>query len=418
MQPAGTPPPAVPARRPCAAVARRTTAAAAFGVYLLLELLASLTRAPMAAPAVAQTGSHGRIGREAPFPGAACPCSEPDDDCRAPGGGPADGGGPPVPGVWAAPGTGLDRCRVRKYLPPYIAAGTGALRNSSWPWISEDTYRALADWVVDSPQYGCGFDPGAVACGDVVFVKADYIDDFFAAGGAADSIPAPYILVTAASDLAVPTWGARSALAARPGRLVRWFACQLANDHPPIMSYLPLGINSPGWDAPRPARGGGDKRGPSSTLAPAAAAASEGHFTTAAEIAATLRRKLVAFLDGSLPHKDAVLAAFTIGNNPPEREAAAAGAVGIESHRIWEALLSGAIPVVRAGEYESLLSCLPFVPVRVWQDVTWGELETGAEAILAALDAGVFEFERVFANYQVARIHRAVARAKASCGEG
>lgn len=315
----------------------------------------------------------------------------------------------------------MDRCASQTYQPPYHS--TWKVRNSSWPWISEDAYRELSDWLIDAPEYGCKFEPSAVQAGDVIFIKADYLDDFFQHQH--QLIQHPYILVSHASDLSVPTEFARSKLASGPGNLAQWFAAQLANDHPAIMSYIPLGMNSPGWN-----KGNGP--------------VVSGHFSDPAQIRATLRKKLVSFLEGKLSKDDKVLAAFSIINNKPERSSALVGAqrlgydlrsvketdwpdvlhrtlfifapvgnpIGIESHRIWEALVGGALPVVRLGEYEQLLDCLPFVPIYRWEEMTWNDLKAAAKTILLRLDAGGYDFDRLFLDYHAGRIARASQRVK------
>lgn len=367
-----------------------------------------------------------------------CPCYEPEDNCPFPlspdelfslpsssSSSSASYRTVPTQGVYRTPGKGLDRCRIQKYGEPYV--GTHKVRNSSWPYISEDSYRELSDWIIDTPEYQCTFEPNQVQCGDIIFVKADFIDDFFI--NHHPKISQPYILVSHASDLAVPTFPVRDILAKNRGNLVRWYAAQLANDHPnDIMSYLPLGINSPGWYTEE---GSG----------------MSGHYTTPSEIAQTLRKKLIAFLNGTLSIDDTALIAFTVQNNAPERTAALTGAtklgfsmqrvnptawpdllhrrlfiwaplgnpIGIESHRIWESLLGGALPVLRLGEYEALLSCLPFIPIVKWEDITWDEIKYHTLDVLDKLDKGYYDFSRIFLNYQVDRLHRAVERTQKRC---
>jgi hypothetical protein len=361
--------------------------------------------------------------------GAASPsclsCLDPDDPCHEGGTGPG-GPGVPHPRVLRKPGKGLDACKVQRYLEPYV--GRDKVRNTSWPFLSEDSYRQWGDWLIDSPEYGCPFDPEKVECGEVIVVKTDFLGPFLEKEH--PRIRHPYVLVTAASDIAVPTFQARDFFRTKGrGNLYRWFGTQMSNDHPEdLMGPLPLGENSPGWYTT-----------PGTGMA--------GHFTDPGPIAATLRAKIVAFLEGTLPKKDTVIVAFTVINNRPERTAALVGAeklgyengnygteewpavlhrslfiwaphgnpIGIDSHRIWEAVMGGSIPVVRAGEYESMLSCLPMVGVVRWEDVTWDDLRAGAREVLANLDAGAYDFRRAFLDYHAARVDRAAQRARAKC---
>ena len=363
-----------------------------------------------------------------------CPCYEPEDECPYPVSSTELFTSPssllpstlvssyqkPVQGVYRTPGKGLDRCKVQKYAEPYL--GRDKVRNSSWPFISEDSYRELSDWIIDSPEYDCKFSPDEVQCGDIIFCKTDFVDDFFVYHH--PKITQPYLLITHASDLAVPSFLVRNILRKNRGNLIRWYAAQLANDHPEhIMSYTPLGMNSPGW-YPEPGSG------------------MKGHYTFPWEIAQTLRSKIIKYLNNSYDKDELALVAFTVQNNEPERSAALDGAkklgfamqrvkpdawaellhrrlfiwtplgnpVGVESHRMWEALIGGALPVVRLGEYESLLSCLPFIPIVKWEDITWDEVNYYVKEVLYKLDNNYYDFSRIFLNYQVARFQRAKKR--------
>ena len=74
------------------------------------------------------------------------------------------------------PGGGFDRCSDKFYSGVYSA--TNRIRNSTSPWLSEDSFRDLADWLVDW-QGNCNFEPEKVRCGDIVWVYSGWEEKFF-----------------------------------------------------------------------------------------------------------------------------------------------------------------------------------------------------------------------------------------------
>src|SRR5207302_4478737 len=73
-------------------------------------------------------------------------------------------------------------------------------RNSSYPFISGDTYRAFADFIFDETQED---NLAFVKYGDIVFVKADMLHYFF--DQPYKSIKNPFILITHNSDFFAPS---------------------------------------------------------------------------------------------------------------------------------------------------------------------------------------------------------------------
>ena len=226
----------------------------------------------------------------------------------------------------------------------------------------------------------------------------------------------------------MPSVSAQQAVSgANQRKLERWFAENLNGEHPPVMSQIPLGLNGPGWwDGP-------------GHMPPNLPDRSDFQ-------APILRRKLVAFLSGTLPRDKCVLVAFNEKSNPGERSNAAKAAAaagynmsigvavaewpatlqahlfvisppgnGVDTHRMWEAVLNGAIPIVRQGVYESWLSCLPYVAVASWSEITDDLLHAAATKILDALDSRSFDFRRTLLNFHAGRIGRAAARAAEKC---
>jgi hypothetical protein len=322
---------------------------------------------------------------------------------------------------------GLSRCASGGlYLEPYRQ--TWRRRELTPPFVNEDAFRALSDWLVDLPEYRCVLEPAKVACGDVIFVKTDFLDDFLA--NTSVSISQPFVLVTHASDMAAPNDFARDWLrkerdSAR--RVAHWFALNVANDHPDKMTSIPLGMLGPGWHY---------GRGPLYA----------GFLADERALGPLLRSKMAAFLAASESlRRRSVIASFSVITNRFERQSAATGvqALGIESrsiafdewplalrnssfvfspqgngfdtHRLWEVIVSGAVPIVRAGQYDALLACLPHVAVVRWEDLEWAILLRAACDAIERVDAGLFDFRRAFLSYHAQRIEMASQRARLEC---
>ncbi|CAF1012604.1 unnamed protein product [Adineta steineri] len=72
-------------------------------------------------------------------------------------------------------------------------------RNSSYPFISGDTFRAFSDYVYDETRND---NLSAVKYGDIVFVKTDMLPSFF--NSSFNSIQEPFVLISHNSDYSAP----------------------------------------------------------------------------------------------------------------------------------------------------------------------------------------------------------------------
>lgn len=246
----------------------------------------------------------------------------------------------------------------------------------------------------------------------------------------------PYILMSCAFDVPPPFPTAIAELLRQPTdnpKLWAWYGQNIGVlGHMPRAHSLPTGLPPAGWNA-----GDLDR-------------AFRSYHTDPMQARAALRRKLVAFLDGnwSVNHtmEDTVFASFNIGNNVAERVPAAEaakrlgskervipqeeyaqaltralfvlspGGVGLDVHRVTEAVVAGAIPVVREhywpiGYYDGW----PRVVVTRWEDIDHDWLRHAAAEALAMLDANQFDFRRAYAGFHIARIRREQRRAREWC---
>ena len=71
-------------------------------------------------------------------------------------------------------------------------------RSSSLPYLSGDTFRAYADFVIDETNLGSPFSAKKVKPGNTIFLKVDYLEHFFRK--IHPKIRSRYILITHNGD--------------------------------------------------------------------------------------------------------------------------------------------------------------------------------------------------------------------------
>jgi hypothetical protein len=231
-------------------------------------------------------------------------------------------------------------------------------RPSSAPFVSGDTFRAFSDWVYD--ELDTSLDPKKVQRGNIIFVKTDYLGEFFQK--IHPQIDAGYILISHNSDDPAP---GRYASFLADDKLLAWFAqnydgCSHAKMHP-----IPIGLANAHWPH-------GDveqvlkiqnKHLPKKHLAYLnmnVQTFSEERkqvfdfFSKSAYCHKQTDRKYKKFL------KDVASSQFVIsprGN-------------GLDTHRLWEALYLGSIPIVKSSSLDSLYQGLPVLIISDWKEVT------------------------------------------------
>src|SRR5579883_2863062 len=113
-------------------------------------------------------------------------------------------------------------------------------RSSSAPYLSGDTFRTFCNFTYD--ELNRSLDPLAVKNGNTIFVKTDFIEEFFA--NIHPRIQAKYILVTHNGDAPVPR-GCASFL--EDEKLIAWFGQNVENYTHPKLHPIPIGIANQCW---------------------------------------------------------------------------------------------------------------------------------------------------------------------------
>jgi hypothetical protein len=231
-------------------------------------------------------------------------------------------------------------------------------RPSSAPFVSGDSFRAIADYVFEQGKLTRrrGRERNGAP---VVFVRSVEVRSFFS--DAAESIDGHYVLVTNNGDENI----SRAHLDLLDDRVIHWFA-QNALVRDERITGIPIGLENANM-----------------------------HCNGIVSVFSRLRKR-------EAPKTPGILAAFTVGNNREERAVAteelrkcpvatlmdrtnsrdyqetlsgymfvaSPAGNGFDCHRTWEALYLGVIPVVRRHAFFDWFPDLPFIQLD-----DWGELQ-------------------------------------------
>lgn len=237
-------------------------------------------------------------------------------------------------------------------------------RRSSLPYISGDTFRTACDFTFDELEKS--LDPSAVQEGDTVFVKIDFVDEFFQR--IHPLISARYIVVTHNGDCAVEP---RFEKYLEDNKVIAWFGQNVEASHPRIHP-IPIGIANRCWP-----------HGSVETVAKVQellSAIEKNTFLYMNFVVANYskERGLVADLFKDKP--------YCLVSSPKSYEeyllelaqsvfVLSPRGNGIDCHRTWEALLMGAIPIVKTSSLDPLYDKLPVLIVQDWHEVDLAFLE-------------------------------------------
>ena len=234
-------------------------------------------------------------------------------------------------------------------------------RPSSKPFVSGDSFRSLADHIVEPDSR---IDAKSVEPGDIVFVQASELVRF--SESILSHVTSPFILITHNGDLNID--GRFSALA-NDEKILHWLAQNLVFRHPKLTA-IPIGL--------------------------------ENRCLHSHGIIRDFRR----FAGRGFPKSNRILYGFTVSNNAGERapavEALRASSQadftsrlnsrryrqllnrygfvasppgnGTDCHRTWEALYLGVVPILKRSLFYSFFPDLPALFVDDWNEVTqWDE---------------------------------------------
>lgn len=265
-------------------------------------------------------------------------------------------------------------------------------RGSSAPFISGDTFRAYADHIFDETT--TTFHPEKVQAGDVVFVKTDWehLELFFIRYH--PQIVNPYILLTHNSDHSAP--GPFSSYLEDP-KLLNWFAQNVEGESHPKLHPIPIGIANKRWRHGNPHT-----------------------FSSLLKLAKNQNRPYLCYLNfqPSTYPKERPYVWNLFAKQPwctvsepkallsylqdlsQSKFVLSPRGNGLDCHRTWEALLMGAIPIVRTSSLDPLFSDLPVLIIKDWEVISASYLNEQYERIKQK----TYNMEKIFIPYWIGRI--------------
>lgn len=253
---------------------------------------------------------------------------------------------------------------------PRRHAGRGTMA----PWLSANGLRAQCQHVLGPNQRRR---PGPVRAGEAVFVQGDFLALFrreFLPG-----IREPFVLVTADTDAEAP--GAHAALLEDP-RVRAWFAANATQAHARLHA-VPIGLRDD-W------RAHAALQAVLAEPAPARDVRLLGAFAAASHPERAPLRAQLATMDGAM-FVPRVGAADYYRLLRRSRFVLSPRGVGLDCHRTWEALVCGAVPVVRASPLDPLFAGQPVLVVREWSELTAEGLDAAEAALRACRDRGAVQ---------------------------
>jgi hypothetical protein len=268
-------------------------------------------------------------------------------------------------------------------------------RSPSTPFISGDTFRFHADHVFD--ELDTSLKGEAVKRGETVFVKTDYLGEFFRS--VHPDIGEPYVLISHNSDDGAP---GSYASYLDDDRLIAWFAQNYDGTPHPKMNPIPIGLANFHWE-----------HGNFKILEAIRAKKSKKKHLLYLNIAAATfleeRKKVVDLLSKkSFCH-------YRLGR-PYKRflsEVAQSSFVasprgnGLDTHRLWESLYLGSIPIVKTSSLDCLYEGLPVLIVSDWGEVTEDKLKD----VKRQFETKSWDLDKLYIDYWVNQIGAVKAQA-------
>ncbi len=277
-----------------------------------------------------------------------------------------------------------------------------AQRNSSYPFISGDTFRALADHIFDETTNISRWADRMweIGRGDIVFLgtENEMLKHFFTKT-TFNRIIHPFVLVTHNSDMSVPTKEFKWVLDDK--RILAWFAQNPDYEHNKLFP-IPIGVANTRWIHGNVTA---IKQAVYIHRKPFAQRTTLLYVNFEVETNKKVRSKALNWAIGLTKVTQRKSVSFEtylkdIGNakfvlSPPGN--------GLDCHRTWEAMIMGAIPIVLRSTLDPLFTNESVLIIDDWEQVTLDYLNS--------LDYPLVPSRKVLAKYWYKRLLQAANRA-------
>lgn len=268
-------------------------------------------------------------------------------------------------------------------------------RNSSFPFISGDTFRAMADHIFDETTNisQWRYHVSTIGRGDTVFLSGETeMMKLFFENPTFGQIRRPFILITHNSDASAPTNVFKWVL--DEDKIVAWFASNPDYAHKKLFP-IPIGMANTRWphgNVNNFKRAFYQDRKPfhkRTTLLYVNFKVENNRKSRSKALKWALSLRNVAPTQATSHEiylRELGNAKFVL--SPPGN--------GLDCHRTWEAILMGAVPIVLRSPLDSLFSNIPVLIVDDWSYLTQEYLES--------LHYNTVLNERLFARYWYRRL--------------
>lgn len=279
-----------------------------------------------------------------------------------------------------------------------LCAEAASYRPSSYPFISGDTFRSIANHIVDETKQT--LNPNHVKPYDIIFLKTDCVCEFFEHFH--PKITAQYILITHNSDYSPiyltahnrPWQGCDLSHYLDDPKLVIWFAQNIDYVHHKLQP-IPIGI---GNSYTKHGSVGmflrATKRIPSletRSLKIYLNFSVENNPEERQPVMDFFAHKSYAFFAEFKPPADYLeeMKCYRYVINPPGN--------GLDCHRTWEALLVGCIPIMKHSLLDPMLEDLPVILIDDWSEVTENFLIQKSRM----MNKKIYKLEKIYADYWI-----------------
>ncbi len=282
-------------------------------------------------------------------------------------------------------------------LSPQSCCTTKPQRPASTPYITGDGFRAHADHIFDETDQT--LQPGAITERSIVFVKTDMLDRFFT--DIHPAITCHYILITHNSDAAIP---GRWQSMIDDERIIAWFGQNVEGYSHQKLHPIPIGIANTYIPHGNPRIFQKAERligNYPKTYMLYMNFAQSTYPIERTLVYNLFRQKAFCYTDRSSLTLEQYLMQLI-----RSRFVLSPRGNGLDCHRTWEALLMGAIPIVKTSSLDPLFEDLPVLIINDWHDITEAFL-TQAYQTLAQKN---YNKHRLYISYWLNRIDQYTVR--------
>jgi len=235
-------------------------------------------------------------------------------------------------------------------------------RNSSYPYISGDTFRAFADYIYDETRED---NLSSIKYGDTIFVKTDRVSQFFTYKF--KDIQQPFVLISHNSDASAPN---EHIVHLSNPKILKWFASNPSINNHSKLSPIPIGLANTRWthgNLDKVAYAFKNHRKPwfqRTTLLYVNFDMETNKNERNKSVSQALKIENVKII------KERISFQNYLENTGNAKFILSPPGGGIDCHRTWEALIMGAVPIIFTSTLDPLFAKTKTIIIDDWSKLT------------------------------------------------